>query len=54
MTNQRWCVYALECGDGSLYVGVTDDLQSRLKSHRSGKGSKYVRSRLPFNAVRKN
>src|ERR1700682_2045791 len=40
-------VYVLTCGDGSLYVGWTTDLEARLLGHRRGAGSRYVRSRLP-------
>ena len=43
-----WFVYMLRCGDGSLYTGCTDDVQRRLAVHRSGKGAKYTRSRLPL------
>jgi putative endonuclease len=46
-----WCVYMLRCSDDSLYTGVTTDLKRRVSEHRSGKGSKYVRSRLPAEAV---
>ena len=42
-----WFVYLLRCGDGTLYTGCTDDVQRRLEVHRSGKGAKYTRSRLP-------
>jgi len=45
---EKWIVYILECADGSLYTGVARDLVHRLKEHTSGRGSKYVRSRLPF------
>ena len=41
------CTYLLRCADGSLYCGWTNDLPRRLKAHRSGKGGKYTRSRLP-------
>jgi predicted GIY-YIG superfamily endonuclease len=41
-------VYLLRCSDGSLYCGWTLRLESRLSAHRSGRGSKYVASRLPF------
>jgi peptidyl-prolyl cis-trans isomerase B (cyclophilin B) len=37
----------LTCADGSLYAGWTHDLAARLNAHREGKGSRYVRSRLP-------
>lgn len=40
-------VYLLRCSDGSLYCGWTIDLDKRLAAHGSGKGSAYVRRRLP-------
>jgi putative endonuclease len=42
-----WCVYILECFDGSLYTGITNDLQKRIDCHNAGKGAKYTRTRLP-------
>lgn len=44
----KWAVYILRCGDGSLYVGITNNIVKRLKTHRSGKGAKYTRGRLPI------
>ena len=43
-----WTVYILECGDGTLYTGITDDLERRLKAHSEGKGAKYTRGRGPL------
>jgi putative endonuclease len=40
-------VYILQCRDGSLYTGWTDDIERRLAAHSAGKASKYTRSRLP-------
>ena len=48
-----WYVYILRCADRSLYTGVTLNIQRRLKQHRSGKGSKYLRSHLPVKLVYK-
>lgn len=48
---EKWVVYILECADGSFYTGVARDIVRRLKEHSSGRGSKYVRSRLPFALV---
>lgn len=48
----EWCVYVLNCRNGSLYTGITNDLAQRLKQHERGKGSKYVRSRRPFELVK--
>lgn len=43
--------YILECGDGSLYTGWTNDLVRRMKAHNAGRGAKYTRSRLPVRLV---
>jgi ribonuclease HI len=48
----EWCVYVLNCRNGSLYTGITNDLAQRLKQHECGKGSKYVRSWRPFELVK--
>lgn len=44
-------IYVLECRDGTLYTGMTNDVASRLKEHNNGKGAKYTRSRLPVRLV---
>ena len=46
-----WWVYLLRCGDGTLYTGITDDLDRRLAAHNAGKGAKYTRCRLPVTMV---
>lgn len=46
-----WFVYILQCEDGSLYTGVTNDLEKRFASHVSGKGGKYTRSHKPVKIV---
>lgn len=43
-----WYVYMLSCGDGTLYAGVTDNVDRRLAAHRAGKGAKYTRGRGPL------
>ena len=43
--------YILECSDGTLYTGWTNDIKKRLAAHQSGKSSKYTRSRLPVKLV---
>ncbi len=40
-------VYILEASDGSYYTGYTNNLSRRIKQHNSGRGSKYLRGRLP-------
>lgn len=46
--DKEWTLYILQCGDGTLYTGITDDLDRRLKAHASGKGAKYTRGRGPL------
>lgn len=48
---KQWCVYILRCKDGTLYTGITDDLERRLEAHRAGKGAKYTRGRAPLTLV---
>lgn len=43
-----WIVYILECGDGSLYTGITNNMTRRLEAHVKGSGAKYTRGRGPF------
>ena len=42
-----WCIYLVKCADGTLYTGITNDLQRRLDRHNNGTASRYTRSRLP-------
>lgn len=41
----------LRCGDGTLYTGITTDVEKRLAAHRTGRGAKYTRGRLPLELV---
>lgn len=43
--------YMLECRDGSLYTGWTNNLEKRVACHNAGKGGKYTASRLPVKLV---
>lgn len=45
---KQWVLYILQCKDGSLYTGITDNFERRLKAHREGKGAKYTRGRGPL------
>ncbi len=47
----NWYLYILRCGDGSLYTGITTDVEKRLEAHRSGRGAKYTRGRGPLELV---
>lgn len=39
--------YIVECADGTLYSGWTNDLEKRVAAHNAGQGAKYTRSRRP-------
>jgi putative endonuclease len=43
--------YMLHCGDGSFYVGHTDDLDCRIAQHLSGEFGGYTSTRLPVKLV---
>jgi len=47
----KFYVYILQCKDKTLYTGYTPDLERRVKKHKSGKGAKYTRTRLPVKLV---
>jgi putative endonuclease len=49
--DKNWVVYLVQCSDGSLYCGITNDLKKRLSAHNSGSGAKYTRSRRPVKLV---
>lgn len=42
-----WYVYLIECSDGSVYTGITTDVERRYAQHLAGKGARYTRSRPP-------
>ena len=44
----NWCVYLLECTDGTYYCGTTNNLRKRMNDHCMGRGAKYTRGRGPF------
>lgn len=47
----NWYTYILICSDKSYYIGITNNLDKRVILHNSGKGSKYVRSKLPAKLI---
>ena len=49
--DKNWYLYILRCGDGTLYTGITTDVEKRLEAHRSGKGAKYTRGRSPLELI---
>lgn len=50
-TENGWVCYLLQCADGTLYAGITNNLSKRLDAHNQGSAAKYTRSRLPVSLV---
>ena len=47
-----WCIYIVECSDGTYYTGITTDVDRRINEHNfSFKSAKYTRSRRPVKLV---
>ena len=51
MKNKYFYVYILKCGDESYYIGYTENLLERLKSHYRAEASMYTRKRQPVKLV---
>jgi predicted GIY-YIG superfamily endonuclease len=47
----QYFVYILKCGDGTFYVGSTDNIERRVVEHASGRGARYTRGRGPVEVV---
>jgi putative endonuclease len=50
-TEQVWYLYLIECDDGSLYTGITTDVERRYAQHVAGKGARYTRMKKPVRLV---
>ena len=48
----KYFVYILECADGTLYAGITTNIERRVKEHNEdARGAKYTRMRRPVELV---
>ena len=45
--NKMWYVYILQCSGNSYYVGITDNLERRIKEYQAGQGGSYTSKRIP-------
>lgn len=48
---EKHYTYMVQCADGTLYTGYTNNIVKRVKMHNSGKGAKYTKNRLPVKLV---
>jgi putative endonuclease len=49
--DRPWCLYLIECRNGSLYAGITNNLQARYEAHAAGRGARYTRANPPVRLV---
>jgi putative endonuclease len=49
--DRTWYVYVVECADGTLYTGMTNDVARRVAEHNKGCGARYTRGRRPVALV---
>lgn len=47
----NYYIYIVECSDKTLYTGITNNLEKRIKTHNNGTGAKYTRARRPVKLV---
>ena len=47
--SKQWCVYMVCCSDGTLYTGITNEIDRRIAEHNGAVpgGARYTRSRRP-------
>lgn len=49
--DDTWYLYILRCADGTLYTGITPNVEKRFQAHSQGRGAKYTRGRGPLQLV---
>lgn len=49
----NWSVYIVECSDGSLYTGISNNVDRRVKAHNAKKGAVSIKGKLPVKLVYK-
>jgi len=49
----RWHVYMIRCGKGTLYTGITTDVERRFAEHQSSgpRAARYLKGRGPLRLV---
>lgn len=61
-SEQQWQLYLIRCNDGSLYTGITTELNRRFEEHSAGatttsaskavfRGAKFLRGKGPLALV---
>lgn len=47
----NWQVYIILCSDGSLYTGISTDVERRFAQHIAGTGARFFRGHSPLRLV---
>lgn len=50
-SDRQWCLYLIECRNGSMYAGITNNLEARYAAHVAGCGARYTRSNPPLRLI---
>jgi len=50
-TEEPWFLYIVRCRDGSLYVGISNNVEERVRRHNNGAGAKFTAGRRPVELV---
>ena len=47
-----WSIYLVRCSDGSIYTGISTDVERRIGEHEAGaRGARYLRGKGPLELV---
>ena len=46
-----WHTYIIQCRDNTLYTGITNNLNDRIRRHNSGRACRYTRYRRPVKLI---
>jgi putative endonuclease len=46
-----WHLYLIRCSDGSLYTGISTDVERRFQAHQENRGARRLRGRGPLRLV---
>lgn len=46
-----WYLYLVRCNDGSLYTGISTDVERRFAAHAANRGARRLRGRGPLELV---
>lgn len=48
-----WYLYMVRCADGSVYTGISTDVERRWKEHQRGgtRAARYLRTRRPVDLI---